>query len=161
MELHDLIFLLRLASAGLLLLFLGLLGRLLWVDLRQALQPALGAAAQEARLLVVAGGIAAGSRPAPGTIFALRPVTTIGRGSHCTIVVDDSYASNQHAMVTFRGNHWLLEDSGSSNGTLLNDLDIADPVVLSAGDQIRIGDTVLQFESDGPAEANNRPVAPI
>ena len=145
MDLPDLLFLLRLASAGLLLLFVGLLGRLLWLDLRQTLLPAVEMAAQDARLLVIASAAQA-REPAPGDIFMLRPVTTIGRGSHCTVVIDDSYASNQHALLTFRGNHWLLEDAESRNGTLLNELTVVDPVVVSAGDQIRIGDTVLQFE---------------
>lgn len=60
--------------------------------------------------------------------------------------------SRRHARIWREGNNFLLEDLGSSNGTILTRaasdsfrLMPKQPQVLAAGDRIRLGDAVLHF----------------
>jgi pSer/pThr/pTyr-binding forkhead associated (FHA) protein len=81
-----------------------------------------------------------------GTTFPLQPVTSIGRLPSNTIIISDTYASSQHALLTWKESQWWLEDQGSRNGTLLNETRITDPTIVSAGDVIGIGRTTLKLE---------------
>jgi hypothetical protein len=71
---------------------------------------------------------------------------TIGRSRQCDIVLDDPNVSRRHAEVTARGGAWILTDLGSTNGSLLNRRRIEQPEVLSAGDEIEIGTSLILFE---------------
>ncbi len=71
---------------------------------------------------------------------------TIGRSRGCDIVLDDPNVSRQHAEVRPRGGTWILTDLGSTNGTLLNRRKIGEPEVLSGGDEIEIGTSLILFE---------------
>ncbi len=92
-----------------------------------------------ARLVVLA--------PAPmaGTVFDLQSETTIGRAPGCGVVVDDPRVSKLHARLFHSGGRWVVEDLGSTNGTLLNDhvLDLAKNV--GPGDRIQVGEHVLEL----------------
>lgn len=81
----------------------------------------------------------------PQQRFALRPVTAIGRGSENHLVLNDPFASSNHAIVVWREGQWWIEDLASHNGTYLNDERIVDPRPLTAGDRIRVGETILRF----------------
>lgn len=59
---------------------------------------------------------------------------------------NDLEISRQHARVVQRGGYHWIEDVGSSNGTFVNGLRIFSPQVLQPGDEIRLGQTVLQVE---------------
>jgi hypothetical protein len=86
-----------------------------------------------------------------GTVFVLQPLTSIGRGRDNTISIPDSFASTHHALVSWRGSQWWLEDQGSRNGTLINGLAVDRPVVVTTGDVISIGRTAFRLErEDGP-----------
>ncbi len=76
---------------------------------------------------------------------ALRPVLSIGRIPQNSIVLNNGYTSAQHALITFRENQWWVEDLDSRNGTLVNGLDIAEPTIISVGDEILIGDVALKL----------------
>jgi pSer/pThr/pTyr-binding forkhead associated (FHA) protein len=80
-----------------------------------------------------------------GREFPLLLVTSIGRAAHSAIVLDDGYASSEHALVSLRGRQWQLEDLGSRNGTLLNGVKLEGAAVVSSGDVIAIGDTQLKL----------------
>ncbi len=82
-----------------------------------------------------------------GHEYRLQPVTTIGRGLTNSIVLADSFASTEHARISFRGNQWQIDDLDSRNGTTVNDIPIEGTVVLATGDQIGIGRVTLRFES--------------
>jgi pSer/pThr/pTyr-binding forkhead associated (FHA) protein len=84
--------------------------------------------------------------PAIDTVFPLLPVTSIGRSAGNTIVLVDGYSSSEHALISRRNGQWYLQDQGSRNGTLLNDVPVADTAVVSAGDIIAIGGTRLKVE---------------
>jgi len=87
---------------------------------------------------------------AANTAYSLKPYTSIGRASTNTIELADTYCSAEHALIVWRNNQWWLEDRDSRNGTLLNDLAVDAPAIISAGDVIRIGRVRLRFEmADG------------
>lgn len=74
--------------------------------------------------------------------------TTIGLAPECDIVIDhDPYISRRHARIGKVGTAWVLEDTGSSNGTFVR---VRRPIALEPGDEIVLGTTVLHFEPDTP-----------
>jgi DNA-binding SARP family transcriptional activator len=75
-----------------------------------------------------------------------RSVTTIGRRSDRTIVLDDTKASREHAEVRWHGQGFVVADSGSKNGTSVNGERISAARPLQTGDVIEIGSAQLQFE---------------
>ncbi|MDP7637916.1 MAG: ATP-binding protein, partial [Phycisphaerae bacterium] len=79
----------------------------------------------------------------------------IGRDCH-PVGLSDGTASRVHACLNYDGGKWVLIDSGSANGTILNGVRIAHPVMLKRGDQIRCGSTLLVFQGDS-APATGRP----
>jgi hypothetical protein len=93
------------------------------------------------------GGPVAGLVLADGTRLDLddRPVT-VGRGPDCDLVLADPTVSKHHFELRPRGTDVVLVDLGSTNGTRVNDVGVRDRV-LADGDQIRVGATVLRFET--------------
>jgi len=70
----------------------------------------------------------------------------IGRNVNNTIYVEDDFASASHAMLTFRGRSWFVEDQGSTNGTYVNGHRIDRPVALSFGDEVAIGRVRMRLD---------------
>lgn len=130
---------LRFAFLALLWVALALMARALLRDVRAASRDP---AAWLGRLVVVASS----GQPVPGAVFALDAVTTLGRDLGSSVVVDDPYASAQHAVLTFRGRAWYVEDLSSTNGTHLNGAPVAGVTAVAYGDEIRIGDVRLRLE---------------
>lgn len=69
----------------------------------------------------------------------------IGRAPECTLVLDDDYASNRHARVFHRDDEWMVEDLGSTNGTLVSGRRIEGAVPFRPGAQVRIGRTEIEL----------------
>lgn len=70
---------------------------------------------------------------------------TVGREGG--LVIDDDFASGQHAhFQTVRG-LWYIEDLGSTNGTELNGRRVLSAQLLRKRDKIRIGHTVMTVVS--------------
>lgn len=71
---------------------------------------------------------------------------TLGRGQDCTIMIRDLAVSRLHIEIDYdpHANVYVVNDLGSSNGTLLNEKTITTSV-LNEGDKIIIGHTVLRF----------------
>lgn len=80
------------------------------------------------------------------TRYPLLPLTSIGRASSNTIVLDNGYVSTEHALITRRGDQWWLEDVGSRNGTLLNEVPLSEAALVTVGDVIAIGETQFKVE---------------
>jgi pSer/pThr/pTyr-binding forkhead associated (FHA) protein len=93
-------------------------------------------------LLVVerAPGHQAGSR------YDVAEGAILGRGD-VEVVLEDAFASSQHARIVPQGGVMVLEDLGSTNGTYLNDELLRGPQPLHPGDQIRIGDSRFVFSA--------------
>ena len=142
MSLPILLFILRLVSALLLLCFLGVITWLMLKDLRSISEKS-GATYQPGGSLEVMNSPS--DIPREGTRFGLVPLTTIGRSASNIIVIDDEFSSNEHAKITWLDQQWWLEDLGSSNGTLFNDLLINKATVITSGDMITFGQTQLRF----------------
>ena len=74
--------------------------------------------------------------------------TTIGRSARSDICIPDAFASRLHAEVRKEGDAFFLHDLGSANGTRFNGRLVSVPMPISNGDEIRIGETVFNFEDD-------------
>ena len=60
--------------------------------------------------------------------------------------VNDAFASARHAILTFRGRGWYVEDLGSTNGTLVNGDRVTGATPMGFGDELQIGATRLRLE---------------
>jgi hypothetical protein len=82
-----------------------------------------------------------------GRIYPVDGDVTIGRGGGCTIALtSDSFVSQVHARAFERDGTLWVEDAGSTNGTLVNSKRIDQPVKLSKGDRVQVGETVLEAQ---------------
>ncbi len=136
------IFVIRMLLTALLYVFLGAVLFVLWRDLRASTE--LPAAIQERKARLVVLNACDGLEP--GTAFSIQPFTTLGRSAANAIVVPDTFASAEHALVSWRGGQWWLEDLGSRNGTQINEALVTAPTVLGMGDVISIGQVKLKVE---------------
>jgi hypothetical protein len=134
------LWLLRFLFLGLLYLFLFAVVRVLVRDLRAAAREP---GTELGRLHVLASP--AGEPPA-GAVFGLDAVTTIGRDVNNAIVVEDQFASAEHAVLTFRGRTWYVEDLASTNGTYVNGSRIDGLAPVGFGDEIQIGQVRVRLE---------------
>lgn len=78
---------------------------------------------------------------------------SIGRSSKCDIQVDQDAVSRQHATLKNDAGRLLVEDLGSTNGTIVNDEHIEGPLRLRNGDFIKIGRTIFKFIASNNIEA--------
>ncbi len=72
---------------------------------------------------------------------------TVGRLPECTISVNDSNISRQHAEMRQGGGGYVVIDLNSTNGTLVNGVRITGEQRLSDGDIISFGSTHVRFEA--------------
>lgn len=70
----------------------------------------------------------------------------VGRSSKADLVLSDRFLSRQHARFFRDGDAWVVEDLGSRNTTLLNGRPLATPARLSAGDLVKLSETVISVE---------------
>jgi pSer/pThr/pTyr-binding forkhead associated (FHA) protein len=70
----------------------------------------------------------------------------IGRSTSTNIRLKDVKVSRHHCSVERVRGHFIIADNGSSNGTIVNGEQV-NKTVLKQGDYIRIGFTILRFES--------------
>ena len=70
----------------------------------------------------------------------------IGRDpDSCSIVINDERVSRKHAAIYARGGRYFIKDLGSSNGTRVNRENIASPIGLLPGDEIRVSTQKFLF----------------
>ena len=84
--------------------------------------------------------------PEVGRSFGLDVITTLGRDVNNAIVIDDPFASAEHAVLTFRGRTWYLEDLASTNGSFINGHQITGVAALGYGDEVQVGQVRLRLE---------------
>ena len=135
--------LLRIASAVLLLSFFGLLAWLIYRDIKLATGEASGRPKEMGKLRVV---LQDEDRTEFGPQYPLYLDTTIGRAASNVVVLDDAFASNEHARISRAGSQWWLEDLDSRNGTILNEALLESPAVVTSGDTVTIGRTTLVID---------------
>ena len=85
------------------------------------------------------------------------PIIRIGRDLACDFCLDDKTVSTQHARLSFHHSQWWLEDLNSTNGTFLNQEPVSVPVVVTEGDELRVGQVILNIVfGDTDLEARQR-----
>jgi len=79
----------------------------------------------------------------------------IGRSSKCDLSIDQDSVSRHHARIERdRGGAYQVSDLGSTNGTYLNDVAVTGEQVLSDGDRLKIGRTIVKFMEGDNIEAS-------
>ena len=99
------------------------------------------AQSQEKAMLIINRGSNLGSR-----FLITSQGASIGRSSPNDVFLDDVTVSRSHAKIESTSSGFSLRDSGSLNGTYVNNNSITEHV-LHSGDQIQIGKFHLLFVS--------------
>ena len=99
------------------------------------------AQSQEKAMLIINRGSNLGSR-----FLITSQGASIGRSSPSDVFLDDVTVSRSHARIESTSAGFSLKDSGSLNGTYVNNNSITEHV-LHSGDQIQIGKFHLLFVS--------------
>ncbi len=93
---------------------------------------------EEFRLLALEGSF-------KGREFRVKNDMLLGRSDECDLsLVEDNFASSQHAKLQVRPDGLWIEDLGSTNGTIVNSLRVKTLTQLERGDLIRIGKSVFE-----------------
>jgi len=74
-------------------------------------------------------------------------VISVGRLPECTIAINDSNISRNHAEIRAGKSSYLVVDLNSTNGTMVNGAKIIGEHSLSDGDIISFGSTHVRFEA--------------
>ena len=69
----------------------------------------------------------------------------IGREAACELQVEVELVSRRHAQLTVNYDHVLIEDLGSSNGTLVNGQPVTEPTRLWPNQKIQIGAATIEL----------------
>lgn len=134
------VLLLRLVFVFLLYFFLFLVIRITLRELAAVASTPRSGSPASGHLIVQAPG---SSSLRPGTRLPLEPVSVIGRHPQCTVRLDDSFVSTEHAQLTWDRGRWWISDLGSTNGTRVNGQPVTAPTGLRYGDVIELGDVRL------------------
>ncbi len=96
---------------------------------------------------IVAAYLECTTGPHSGETFDLQSgVTTLGRSSDNVITLSkDKEISRRHALITNKEDQFVVEDRGSLNGVMINDVRIDGPVQINDGDTLLIGISALVF----------------
>src|SRR5579871_497947 len=79
----------------------------------------------------------------------------LGRGSQCTIVLEDDLVSRNHAMIQrTESSEYMLIDMGSRNGSFVNGRRLSTPSKLRDGDQVTLGNAQMVFHN--PQQSMNQ-----
>ncbi|MCS7039658.1 MAG: FHA domain-containing protein, partial [Caldilineales bacterium] len=70
----------------------------------------------------------------------------LGRAADNDVVLTDEEVSRHHAVIRWQGEEPWIEDSGSRNGTFVDEVRLSAPQPLRPGQVIRLGRTRLQVE---------------
>jgi hypothetical protein len=87
-----------------------------------------------------------GPRELRGVSVPVNGPVVIGRSPGADIVIGDDFVSSSHARVSPSGDGAVLEDLGSTNGTVLNGAPVRAPQMLRVGDAIDIGAVRLKVD---------------
>jgi hypothetical protein len=150
---EQLLFVLKLCLLALLYLFFFRVLRAVWAEIKT---PVPAGAAAPARSAGPKPARKEAKRPSPqllivepadqkGRSYEIGNETTVGRAAGCQITLDDTFVSQLHARVFARDGRFLVEDLGSTNGTYLNRQKVSGPMVISPGDRLQVGNTVMEL----------------
>jgi hypothetical protein len=89
-------------------------------------------------------------------VTAAAPVIRIGRSLAADVVVDDKSVSARHALVENRIDGVFVVDRGTDGGTLLNGKPVT-RALLTDGDRLRVGQTLIRIAIRPPEPSGERP----
>ncbi len=94
-------------------------------------------------------------RPAIESILFENKGYRVGRSNECELVVQHPTVSREHAVVSFAGAQWKLNDSHSHNGTRVNG-ELVNDYQLNSDDLISVGsvDCLFQLQSQSQIDAS-------
>ncbi len=79
-----------------------------------------------------------------GAVIPLNDELTVGRKADNLLILGDKYVSSQHVRIYRKNTDYVLQDLGSTNGTLMNSKRVKDRVVIKKGDEIKIGTSIFK-----------------
>jgi hypothetical protein len=83
-------------------------------------------------------------------------IVTVGRVSDNVIQIEDASVSSHHAEFVASGDHHILKDLDSTNGTRVNDKPFAQGPIRD-GDHVRFGQIECRYVSENPDDARPLP----
>ena len=86
-----------------------------------------------------------GPRELRGVKLPLNGPLVVGRSPGSDIVINADYVSGRHARFALFSDTLVVEDMGSTNGTLVDGKRIAAPTTLEPGSLVSIGDVTLRI----------------
>lgn len=80
-----------------------------------------------------------------GSVYLMQGDFTIGRKPNNSLIISDPFVSGNHAKITFKNDEYILEDLGSTNGTILNGKLLQENAYLTIDDEIKIGELIFKI----------------
>lgn len=113
-------------------------------------------AGQSYQLVVRAG-------PTPGKVYPImKQDVIIGRDPNCDILINDAEVSRHHASIKSQPEGFVIEDLGSTNGTVINGQRLMGPHVLIAGEIVNLGEHIsLVFDRQPSFDPDATTVSPV
>src|ERR1044071_2882270 len=90
----------------------------------------------------------------------LRPVNSRGLQPNNSIQLLDKIVSKEHCIIELRGDHFVLRDLGSLNGTFVNNERVRGESPLKHGDEIALGATRGRFDDGAGSPLSATPGSP-
>src|ERR1043166_352483 len=90
----------------------------------------------------------------------LAPVNSLGRHPNNSIQLLHQIVSEQDCILELRGDHYVLRDLGSLNGTFVNNERVRGEAPLKHGDEIALGATRGRFDDGGGPIPGPQPSVP-
>lgn len=112
-------------------------------DLRQDRASSAKGATSLGHLVVINSGP---SDIPPGTSYPLEMRTSIGRGPTNTIRIQHPTISGENTNLTYQNGVWYVKDTGSHNGTFVNDQPAREALPAKMGDIVRVGYISFQIK---------------
>lgn len=142
---YSLIFLLRVALVALLYLVILRVVAIARRDLSEvAIESSIAARAPKSigTLVVVDSG---STSLLPGSRLPIEQITTIGRGPTNTITLNSGFVSTEQTRIIYRDKSLWVEDMGSRNVTLVDGKPVTEPVAVTPGSILQVGDVRFKF----------------
>jgi pSer/pThr/pTyr-binding forkhead associated (FHA) protein len=76
------------------------------------------------------------------------PEVIIGRDQANELPIQDKAVSARHTRLSYHHGQWWVEDLKSRNGTFLNEKQVVNPIVITAGDMIRCATQEFEVSFD-------------
>lgn len=132
----EVLLILRLGIGLFLFGFLALLLSFLWRDLKSSNELEQSAPPAYLRMIEV---------EKLQDFYTLEENNLVGRAEDNTLVFREGTISAYHARLSCQRGTWWIEDLGSRNGTLLNEIPVSEPLILGYGDKIQFGSVKCEF----------------